>query len=95
MAGASRQWASEDPGGIVVPIGGGPSEVERFRGTTGLSAPLGEDPKIRPISMNEHPMTILYNTATKVHSIAAVGAVPLCESSGGEARVRERKAGTS
>ena len=79
----------------IVPIGGGPSEVERFRRTTGLSAPLGEDPKIRPISMNEHPVTILYNTATKVHSIAAVGAVPLCESSGGEARVRERKAGTS
>jgi hypothetical protein len=60
----------------VVPIGGGPSEVERFRRATGLTAPQAEDPKIRPISMNEHPVTILYNTATKVHSIAAVGAVP-------------------
>jgi hypothetical protein len=60
----------------VVPIGGSPSEVERFRRATGLTAPLAEDPKIRPISMNEHPVTILYNTATKVHSIAAVGAVP-------------------
>ena len=46
----------------VVPIGGGPSEVERFRRATGLSAPQAEDPKIRPISMNEHPVTILYNT---------------------------------
>ena len=60
----------------IVPIDGGPSEVERFRRATGLSAPLGEDPKIRPISMNEHPVTILYNTTTKIHSIAAVGAVP-------------------
>jgi hypothetical protein len=61
---------------FIVPIGGGPAEVERFRRATGLSAPLGEDPKIRPISMNEHPVTILYNTTSKVHSIAAVGAVP-------------------
>jgi hypothetical protein len=60
----------------AVPIGGSPSDVERFRRATGLTAPLAEDPKIRPISMNEHPVTILYNTATKVHSIAAVGAVP-------------------
>ena len=60
----------------VGPIGGSPSEVERFRRATGLTAPVAEDPKIRPISMNEHPVTILYNTATKVHSIAAVGAVP-------------------
>jgi hypothetical protein len=59
-----------------VPIGGGASEVERFRRATGFTAPLAEDPKIRPISMNEHPVTILYNTTTKVHSIAAVGAVP-------------------
>ena len=35
-----------------------------------------EDPKIRAVSTNEHPVTILYNTTTKVHSIAAVGAVP-------------------
>ena len=60
----------------IVPISGGPAEVERFRRATGLSAPLGEDPKIRPISMNEHPVTILYNTESKVHSIAAVGVVP-------------------
>jgi len=60
----------------AVPIGGSPSDVERFRRVTGLTAPLAEDPKIRPISMNEHPVTILYNTATKVHSIAAVGVVP-------------------
>ena len=59
-----------------VPIGGGSSEVERFRRATGFTAPLAEDPKIRPISMNEHPVTILYNATTKVHSIAAVGAVP-------------------
>jgi hypothetical protein len=59
-----------------VPIGGGASEVERFRRATGFTAPLAEDLKIRPISMNEHPVTILYNTTTKVHSIAAVGAVP-------------------
>ena len=37
----------------IVPIGGGPSEVERFRRVTGLTAPLGEDPKVRPISMND------------------------------------------
>jgi hypothetical protein len=60
----------------IVPIGGGPSEVERFRRATGLTAPLAEDPKIRPISMNEHPVMILYNTESKVHSIAAVGVVP-------------------
>jgi hypothetical protein len=60
----------------VVPIGGDPSEVERFRRATGLTAPQAENPKIRPISMNEHPVTILYNTTTKVHSIAAIGAVP-------------------
>jgi hypothetical protein len=59
-----------------VPIGGSPSEVERFRRATGFTAPLAEDPKIRPISMNEHPVTILYNTTSKVHRIAAVGAVP-------------------
>lgn len=59
-----------------VPIGGGPAEVDRFRRATGFTAPLAEDPKIRPINMNEHPVTILYNTTTKVHSIAAVGAVP-------------------
>ena len=38
--------------------------------------PWQRTPKIRPISMNEHPVTILYNRTTKVHSIAAVGAVP-------------------
>ena len=59
----------------VVPIGGVPSEVERFRRATGLTAPLAEDPRIRPISMNEHPVTILYNAESKVHSIAAVGVV--------------------
>jgi hypothetical protein len=60
----------------AVPIGGSPSEVERFRRATGFTVPLAEDPKIRPISMNEHPVTILYNTTSKVHRIAAVGAVP-------------------
>ena len=55
---------------------GSPAEVERFRRATGFTAPLAEDPKIRTVSMNEHPVTILYNTTTKVHSIAAVGAVP-------------------
>ena len=59
----------------IVPIGGGPSEVERFRRATGLSAPQSADLKIRPISVSEHPVTILYNKTTKVHSIAAVGAV--------------------
>ena len=59
-----------------VAIGGGPPEVERFRRATGFTAPLADDPKIRPISMNEHPVVILYNTTTKVHSIASVGAVP-------------------
>jgi hypothetical protein len=57
-----------------VPIHGWGSDVDGFRRATGFSAPIASDPGLS-VSTGEHPVTVLYDKATKTHTVAAVGSV--------------------
>jgi hypothetical protein len=48
--------------------------VEEFKSSTGLTIPIDPDPGLQ-VDTSYHPVMVLYDKQTKVHSVAAVGVI--------------------